>query len=253
MKHKVFNHFIAVTILLLSSVALLSSWMSSRLDDYIVLYIIFATVAVAVGYARPFLPFWLRWLTLMVIFLTVCMVTDGNEWGIVWMAMLQCLFAMAIVLRRIAMEQSNDTTTASRSVFRALYDLMEDKYKGVAVKLDEMLGRDNTVLLSPVAHAVSILSLSLIFFVISIGGSEMDIEEYGFFVVAGLAVGVTLFYTLKATAKSKGFFKHLVSALAMFVMGFVAMVICSMMAIMAIISITTLFNAISNLFKKLFS
>lgn len=252
MKHSLIHHLIAITILLLLSVVQLSSWSDSHLEEHLAIYCIFAILSVVIGYARPIFPIGFRWLALIGIFFTVCIVSDGNDWGIMWLAMLQCLFVIAIVLRRIVMETTENPLTTSRSAFRALYDLMDDKYNSIAKLIDKTLGRDNPVSMLPVAHSTAILSLSFIFLCISIEGGEFHFEEYGYSVIPGLTVAIILFYVMKASIKGNDFFKNLLSALAMFVMGFVAMVICSLMAIMAIISITTLFNAISNLIKKLF-
>ena len=252
MKHKIFHHLIAIAILLFLSVVQLSSWSDPHVEEHLVIYIIFALIAVVAGFARPVIPIVFRWLTLIGIFLTVCIVSDGNEWCLVWLAMLQCLFAMAIVLRRIVMETTGNPIVTSRSVLRALYDWLDEKYNVVATFVDEKLTRDNSVSLVPLAHAASILSLSFIWLCISIAGDEFHLEDYGYSVIPGLTAAILLFYILKATIKSKGFFKHLLSALVMLVTGFMAMAICSVMAIFAFIAGNGIASAISHLSKRLF-
>ena len=252
MKHPLIHHFIAIAILLLLSVVQLSSWTDPNVEEHLVLYIIFALIAVVAGYVRPVIPMGFRWLTLIGIFVTACIVADGNDWCLVWLAMLQCLFVIAIVLRRIVMETTGNHIVTSRSVFRALYDWLDEKYLGVAAFVDEKLNRDNTVSLVPLAHATSILSLSFIWLCIAIDGAEFHLENYGYSIIPGLAVAITFFYILKATIKGKSFFKQLLSALVMLVTGFVAMVICSVVAIFSFIAINGIISAISHLFKRLF-
>ena len=252
MKHPLIHHFIAMAVLLFLSVLQLSSWTDPHMEEHIVLYIIFAIIAVVAGYGRPVIPMGFRWLALIGIFLTACIVSDGNEWCLVWMAMLQCLFSMAIVLRRIVMETTGNPIVTSRSVFRALYDWMDEKYNGVATFVDEKLNRDSSVSLVPLAHAASILSLSFIFLCITIDGGEFHLEDYGYSIIPGLTVAITIFYILKATIKGKGFFKQLLSALVMLVTGFVAMVMCSVVAIFSFIALNGIISAISHLLKRLF-
>lgn len=252
MKHPLIHHLIAITILLLLSVVQLSSWSDSHLEEHLAIYCIFTILSVVIGYARPIFPIGFRWLALIGIFFTVCTVSDGNDWGIMWLAILQCLFVIAIVLRRIVMETTGNPLTTSKSAFRALYDLMDDKYKNIAKLIDKTLSRDNPVSMLPVAHSTAILSLSFIFLCISIVGGEFHFEEYGYSVIPGLTVAIILFYVMKATIKGKDFFKNLLSAIAMFVMGFVAMVICSVVAIFSFIAINGIISAISHLLKRLF-
>lgn len=252
MKHKFVHHLFALTILLLLSVGLMSSWRPTELEDHLIFYIVISIASLALGYIRPFVPFWLRWLSLAVIFVTICMVTDGGDLGLVWLAIDQCLFAMAITFRRIAMDQSGDTRTAARSVFRALYDLMDGKYLIVSQKVDEILKRDSAISLLPVAHAVSILSLSVIFLVIMLAGTDSSIEEYGILLLPGLAVLITFFYALKATCKSNGIIKQFLSAFIMFFVGFVSMIVCSLFVIFAFMAVNSAISAISKLLRKIF-
>lgn len=234
------------------SVVQLSSWSDSHLEEHLVLYIIFAIIAVVADYGRPVILIGFRWLTLVGIFFTACIVSDGNEWCLVWLAMLQCLFSIAIVLRRMVLETTGNPIVTSRSVFRALYDWLDEKYNVVATFVDEKLNRDTSVSLVPLAHTASILSLSFIWLCVTIEGDEFHLEDYGYSIIPGLTVATTIFYILKATIKGKGFFKHLLSAIVMLVTGVMAMLMCSVMAIFSFIAINGIISAISHLFKRLF-
>lgn len=252
MKHKTIHHFIALAFLAMSSVLFLSSWMSSRIEDSMPLFILFSIVTIAVGYARPYLSKWIRWITLVVIFVTVCMVTDGKDWGISWMAMLLCLFTWTISIRRFVMQKVGNTTVANKSVMRALYDLLDDTYRNIASALDKNLKTDTFVTMVPVTHTASIMSFSLLFLFIGMDSYESRFEEYGYAVYSGMMAVIPILYTIRNTRQGYGFLSSLLAALVMFLMGAIAMIMCFVVAIFAFIAINTLITAISNLLRKLF-
>ena len=252
MKHSAIHHFLALTFLTMSSVLFLSSWMSSRIEDSMPLFILFSIATIAVGYARPYLSKWIRWITLIVIFVTVCMVTDGKDWGISWMAMLLCLFTWAISIRRFVMQKTENTTVANKSVMRALYDLLDDTYRNIASSLDKNLKTDTFVTMIPVVHASAIMSFSLLFLFIGMDSYESNFDEYGYVVYSGMMAVIPILYTIRNTRQGHGFLSSLLAAFVMLLVGAIAMIMCFMVAIFAFIAINTLITAVSNLLKKLF-
>lgn len=252
MKHSAIHHFLALTFLTMSSVLFLSSWMSSRIEDSMPLFILFSIATIAVGYARPYLSKWIRWITLIVIFVTVCMVTDGKDWGISWMAMLLCLFTWTISIRRFVMQKTENTTVANKSVMRALYDLLDDTYRNIASSLDKNLKTDTFVTMIPVVHASAIMSFSLLFLFIGMDSYESNFDEYGYVVYSGMMAIIPILYTIRNTRQGHGFLSSLLGAFVMLLVGAIAMIMCFMVAIFAFIAINTLITAVSNLLKKLF-
>lgn len=252
MKHASIHHFLALTFLAMSSLLFLSSWMSSRIEDSMPLFILFSIATIAVGYARPYLSKWIRWITLIVIFVTVCMVTDGKDWGISWMAMLLCLFTWTISIRRFVMQKTENTTVANKSVMRALYDLLDDTYRNIASSLDKNLKTDTFVTMIPVVHASAIMSFSLLFLFIGMDSYESNFEEYGYVVYSGMMAIIPILYTIRNTRQGHGFLSSLLAAFVMLLVGAIAMIMCFMVAIFAFIAINTLITAVSNLIKKLF-
>lgn len=252
MRHASIHHFLALTFLAMSSVLFLSSWMSSRIEDSMPLFILFSIATIAVGYARPYLSKWIRWIILIVIFVTVCMVTDGKDWGISWMAMLLCLFTWTISIRRFVMQKVGNTTVANKSVMRALYDLLDDTYRNIASALDKNLKTDTFVTMVPVTHAASIMSFSLLFLFIGMDSYESRFEEYGYAVFSGMMAVIPILYTIRITRQAHGFLSSLLAALVMFFVGAIAMIMCFVVAIFAFIAINTVITAISNLLRKLF-
>ena len=252
MKHSAIHHFLALTFLTMSSVLFLSSWMSSRIEDSMPLFILFSIATIAVGYARPYLSKWIRWITLIVIFVTVCMVTDGKDWGISWMAMLLCLFTWTISIRRFVMQKTENTTVANKSVMRALYDLLDDTYRNIASSLDKNLKTDTFVTMIPVIHDAAIMSFSLLFLFIGMDSYESNFEEYGYVVYSGMMAIIPILYTIRNTRQGHGFLSSLLAAFVMLLVGAIAMIMCFMVAIFAFIAINTLITAVSNLLKKLF-
>lgn len=252
MKHSAIHHFLALTFLTMSSVLFLSSWMSSRIEDSMPLFSLFSIATIAVGYARPYLSKWIRWITLIVIFVTVCMVTDGKDWGISWMAMLLCLFTWTISIRRFVMQKTENTTVANKSVMRALYDLLDDTYRNIASSLDKNLKTDTFVTMIPVVHASAIMSFSLLFLFIGMDSYESNFEEYGYVVYSGMMAIIPILYTIRNTRQGHGFLSSLLAAFVMLLVGAIAMIMCFMVAIFAFIAINTLITAVSNLLKKLF-
>lgn len=252
MKHTTIHHFLALTFLTMSSVLFLSSWMSSRIEDSMPLFILFSIATIAVGYARPYLSKWIRWITLIIIFVTVCMVTDGKDWGISWMAMLLCLFTWTISIRRFVMQKTENTTVANKSVMRALYDLLDDTYRNIASSLDKNLKTDTFVTMIPVVHASAIMSFSLLFLFIGMDSYESNFEEYGYVVYSGMMAIIPILYTIRNTRQGHGFLSSLLAAFVMLLVGAIAMIMCFMVAIFAFIAINTLITAVSNLIKKLF-
>ncbi len=252
MKHIAFHHFIALVFLVATSVLFLSAWMSSPIEDYLTLFIIFSIITLAAGYLRPGLPIGFRWLALIAIFVTICIVTDGQDVGISWMSILLCLFSWAIVLRRFIMERTENTIVASRSVMRSLYDYLDAVYRGFAETLDNMMKKDAFVPMIPVTHAVAIMSFSFLFMYIGMDSYESKFEEYGYAVYLGMMVLIPILYTIRNTRKGHGFLPSLLAAFVMFLLGAVAMFVCFVLAILAFISINGVITAISNLLKKLF-
>jgi len=252
MKHASIHHFLALTFLTMSSVLFLSSWMSSRIEDSMPLFILFSIATIAVGYARPYLSKWIRWITLIVIFVTVCMVTDGKDWGISWMAMLLCLFTWTISIRRFVMQKTENTTVANKSVMRALYDLLDDTYRNIASALDKNLKTDTFVPMVPVTHAASIMSFSLLFLFIGMDSYESRFEEYGYAVYSGMMAVIPILYTIRNARQGHGFLSSFLAAFVMFLVGAIAMIMCFVVAIFAFIAINTVITAISNLLRKLF-
>lgn len=252
MKHTAIHHFLALALLAMSSVLFLSSWMSSRIEDSMPLFILFSIVTIAVGYARPYLSKWIRWITLIVIFVTVCMVTDGKDWGISWMAMLLCLFTWTISIRRFVMQKTENTTVANKSMMRALYDLLDDTYRNIASSLDKNLKTDTFVTMIPVVHASAIMSFSLLFLFIGMDSYESNFDEYGYVVYSGMMAIIPILYTIRNTRQGHGFLSSLLGAFVMLLVGAIAMIMCFMVAIFAFIAINTLITAVSNLLKKLF-
>lgn len=252
MKHASIHHFLALTFLAMSSLLFLSSWMSSRIEDSMPLFILFSIATIAVGYARPYLSKWIRWITLIIIFVTVCMVTDGKDWGISWMAMLLCLFTWTISIRRFVMQKTENTTVANKSVMRALYDLLDDTYRNIASSLDKNLKTDTFVTMIPVVHASAIMSFSLLFLFIGMDSYESNFEEYGYVVYSGMMAIIPILYTIRNTRQGHGFLSSLLAAFVMLLVGAIAMIMCFMVAIFAFIAINTLITAVSNLIKKLF-
>lgn len=252
MKHASIHHFLALTFLAMSSLLFLSSWMSSRIEDSMPLFILFSIATIAVGYARPYLSKWIRWITLIVIFVTVCMVTDGNDWGISWLAMLLCLFTWAVSVRRFVMQKTENPIVANKSVMRALYDLLDDTYRNIASALDKNLKTDTFATMIPVVHASAIMSFSLLFLFIGMDSYEANFEEYGYVVYSGMMAIIPILYTIRNTRQGHGFLSSLLAAFVMLLVGTIAMIMCFMVAIFAFIAINTLITAVSNLLKKLF-
>ena len=252
MNHKSIHHFLAVAFLVMSSVLFLSSWMNSRIEESMPLFILFSIASIAVGYARPFLSKWIRWIILTFIFVTVCMVTDGKDWGISWMATILCLFTWAISIRRFVMQKTENTIVANKSVMRALYDLLDDTYRNIASSLDKNLKTDTFVAMIPVVHASAIMSFSLLFLFIGMDSYESRFEEYGYAVYSGMMVVIPILYTIRNTRQGHGFLSSLLAAFVMLLVGAVAMIMCFIVAIFAFIAINTLITAVSNLLKKLF-
>jgi len=252
MKHTTIHHFLALTFLTMSSVLFLSSWMSSRIEDSMPLFILFSIATITVGYARPYLSKWIRWITLIVIFVTICMVTDGKDWGISWAAMLLCLFTWTISIRRFVMQKTENTTVANKSVMRALYDLLDDTYRNIASSLDKNLKTDTFVTMISVTHDAAIMSFSLLFLFIGMDSYESRFEEYGYVVYSGMMAIIPILYTIRNTRQGHGFLSSLLAAFVMLLVGAIAMIMCFMVAIFAFIAINTLITAVSNLLKKLF-
>ena len=252
MKHTTIHHFIALAFLVMSSMLFISSWMSSRIEDSMPLFILSSIASITAGYARPYLSKWIRWIILIVIFLTVCMVTDGKDWDISWMAMLLCLFTWTVSIRRFVMQKIENTTVANKSVMRALYDMLDDTYNNIASALDENLKTDTFVTMVPVTHAASIMSFSLLFLFIGMDSYESRLEEYGYAVYSGMMAVIPIIYTIRNTRQGHGFLSSLLAAIVMFIVGAVAMIICFVVAIFAFIAINAVITAISNLFKKIF-
>lgn len=252
MKHTAIHHFLALTFLAMSSVLFLSSWMSSRIEDSMLLFILFSIASIVVGYVRPYLSKWIRWIILITIFVTVCMVTDGNDWGISWMAMLLCLFTWAVSIRRFVMQKTENPIVANKSVMRALYDLLDDTYRNIASALDKNLKTDTFATMIPVTHAASIMSFSLLFLLIGMASYESNFEEYGYVVYSGLMAGISILYTIRNARQGHNFWSSLLAAFVMLLVGAVAMIMCFMVAIFAFIAVNALITAVSNLLKKLF-
>lgn len=252
MKHTAIHHSLTLTFLTVSSVLFLSSWMSSRIDDSMPLFILFSIASIVVGYVRPYLSKWIRWIILITIFVTVCMVTDGNDWGISWLAMLLCLFTWAVSIRRFVMQKTGNPTVANKSVMRTLYDLLDDTYRNIASALDENLKTDTFVTMIPVTHAASIMSFSLLFLLIGMASYESNFEEYGYVVYSGMMAVIPILYTIRNARQGHNFLSSLLAAFVMLLVGAVAMIMCFMVAIFAFIAINTLITAVSNLLKKLF-
>lgn len=252
MKHTAIHHSLALTFLTMSSVLFLSSWMPSRIEDCMPLFILFSIASIVVGYVRPYLSKWIRWIILITIFVTVCMVTDGNDWGISWLAMLLCLFTWAVSIRRFVMQKTENPIVANKSVMRALYDLLDDTYRNIASALDENLKTDTFATMIPVTHAASIMSFSLLFLLIGMASYESNFEEYGYVVYSGMMAVIPTLYTIRNARQGHNFWSSLLAAFVMLLVGAVAMIMCFMVAIFAFIAINTLITAVSNLLKKLF-
>lgn len=252
MKHTTIHHFLAMTFLSASSALFLSSWMSSRIEECLPLFIIFCIASVAVGYARPYLSKWIRWSILTTIFVTVCMVTSGNDWGISWMAMLLCLFTWSVSIRRLVMQKIGNTMVANKSAMRALYDWLDDTYRNIASVLDKSLKTDTFVTMIPVTHAASIMSFSLLFLFTCMVAYESNFEEYGYVVYSGMIAVIPIAYTIRNTRQGHGFLSSLLAAFVMLLVGVIAMIMCFFVAVLAFIAINTVITAISNLLKKLF-
>lgn len=252
MKHTAIHHFLALTLLAMSSVLFLSSWMSSRIEDSMPLFILFSIASIVVGYVRPYLSKWIRWIILITIFVTVCMVTDGNDWGISWLAMLLCLFTWAVSVRRFVMQKTENPIVANKSVMRALYDLLDDTYRNIASSLDKNLKTDTFVTMIPVTHAAAIMSFSLLFLFIGMDSYESRFEEYGYAVYSGMMAVIPILYTIRNARQGHNFWSSLLAAFVMLLVGAVAMIMCFIVAIFAFIAINALITAVSNLLKKLF-
>ncbi|MCR4932296.1 MAG: hypothetical protein K5918_07670 [Bacteroidales bacterium] len=252
MKHTSIHHFFALAFLAMSSVLFLSSWMSSRIEDCMTLFILHSIATIAVGYARPHLSKWARWIVLIFIYVTASMVSSEEDWGVSWMAMLLCLFTWTISIRRFVMQQTGNTTVAKKSLMSELYNLLDDRYRNIASSLDKKLKTDTFVTMIPVTHAAAIMSFSLLFLFIGMDSYEPRIEEYGYAVYAGVMAVIPILYTIRNIRQGYGFLSSLLAAFVMLLVGVVAMIMCFIVAIIAFVAINTLFKAISNLLKKLF-
>lgn len=252
MKSKVFIHSIAVIMLLIPSVLLLSAWLTTKGNEPLPLFIIFSVASIAIGYFRPYIPMWGRWLSFLVIFVTACIVTEGSDRGLTWMAILICLFSLAIVIRRFAMQTIGNEIVATRSVFRALYDMLDGLYVGFAEGLDENKEKKVFSAMVPVTHASSIMSLSMLFLLLFSTTYESHFEEYGYYVYLGMMVIVPIEYVIRSVRQGNGFWLSLLAALVMFIGGVIAMFACFLIAVFSFLAISTVIEAISNLFRKLF-
>lgn len=252
MKHTSIHHFLALTFLAMSSVLFLSSWMPSRIEDIMPIFILFSIVSFTVGYIRPYVPFIIRWITLIAMFVAICMITDGDNWGVSWSSMMLCLFTWAISIRRFVMQKTGNTTVAKKSVMRALYDLLDEVYRNLASALDTKLKTDTFITMVPVTHAASILSFSLLFLFIGMGSYKSNFEEYGYAVYSGMMAVIPILYTIRSTRQGHGFLSSLLAAFVMFLVGAIAMIMCFVIAIFSFLAIHTVIAAISVLLQKLF-
>lgn len=250
MKHTTIQHFLALTFLAMSSVLFLSFGLSSCVEEGMPIYILHTIATIAVGYARPHLSKWTRWTVLILIYVTASMVAGEEDWGLGWMAMLLCLFTWTISIRRFVMQKMDDTTVANKSLMRELYNLLDDTYRNIASSLDKNLKTDTFVTMIPVAHAIAIMSFSLLF--LFIGMDESNFEEYGYVVYSGMMAVIPILYTIRNTRQGHGFLSSLLAAFVMLLVGAIAMIMCFIVAIIAFVAINTLLKAISNLLKKLF-
>lgn len=252
MKHSSIHHFIALAFIAISSGLFLSSWMSSRIEEYLVLFLIFSIASIILGYIRPYLPLGIRWFNLIAIFVTVCIVTDGGDVGGSWLIVLLCLFTWSVSIRRFVMQKTGNTIVASKSVMRALYDLLDDTYRNIASAMDKYFKTDIFTTMVPVTHAAAIMSFSLFFLIAGMCSYESRFEEYGYTVYSGMVVLIPLLYIIRNIRHGHGFLSSILAAFVMFLIGAMAMIMCLMIAVFSIIAINATITAISNLFRKLF-
>lgn len=244
-------HIVALAAVVLGSVIFTMTYLEYQRAEFVPAMIITALPTISVGYFRPFLSRWVRW-SVLVLVLSICMGACGGEAWLSWCAVLMCILSLAIVVRRMVMEKLGNNRIAERSAMRELYNSLDGTYTDVAKKLDNQMHGTNAIGMVPVAHAVAIMTFSLLCLVSTIESSHIKMDETGYYIYLGLTLAIPIIYALWRSHGIKDFLFCLFSAIVMTVVGVVVVVVCVFVAIIAIIFISAVLSAISNLLHKLF-
>ena len=244
-------HIVALAAVVLGSVFFTMTYLEYQRAEFFPMAFFTALPTMLVGYFRPFMSRWVRW-SVLVLVVSICIGVCGGEAWLSWCAVLMCILSLSIVVRRMVMEKLSDNRIAERSAMRELYNSLDGSYTEIATKLDNQTHGTNAFSMVPVAHAVAILSFSLLCLVSTIESSHIKMDELGYYIYLGLTLAIPVIYALWRSHGIKSFLLCLFSAVVMTIVGVVVVVVCVFVAIIAIIFISAVFSAISNLLHKLF-
>ena len=250
-KNYIIIHIVALATVILASVFFMMTYLEYQKAESVPAMIITALPTILVGYFRPFLSRWIRW-SVLVLVVSICMgICDGEVW-LSWCAVLMCILSQTIVVRRMVMEKLGNNRIAERSAMRELFNSLDGTYTDIASKLDNQIHGTNAIGMVPVAHAVAVMTFSLLCLVSTVESSHIKMDEAGYYIYLGLTLAIPVIYAVWRSHGIKNFLFCLFSAMVMTIVGVVVVVVCVFVAIIAIIFISAVLSAISNLLHKLF-
>lgn len=241
------THIVVLIAILIVSLLVQSAFLTYMPNEAVPILVLTTLLTIAAGYFRPYLSKWVRWITLFVVSMISSLVCKDLQ-DIPWCAMLMCVFSLTVAIRRMVVTNR----IADKSAMRELYNALDGSYTETATKIDNSMKWDAAKNMIPVAHAAAIMSFSLMTLLFTVNAYKAQMAEWGYYVYGSLIVVVSIIYAIRNTKNAKDFLINLLAALIMMVVGILVMFACMIIAILAIVFISKVLTAISNLLHKLF-